>query len=136
MSVHQTREYFKEKYGYIVDNPNVGPELKKCYWEYGNSRQFLDLVEDLTGKPLSGDAWVESLRENVDDLVEKEKLEYQNMMEKCSNDEEKDDEVLDLNMTVKFVDGDTLIADSATEGGLLQACRAFEKFVSDRLSSK
>ena len=136
MSVHQTRGYFKEKYGYIVDNPNVGPELKKFYWEYGNSRQFLDLVKDLTGKPLSGDAWVESLRENVDDLVKKEKIEYQNMMEKCSNEEEKDEEELDLNMTVKFVDGDTLIADSAAEGSLLQACRAFEKFVSHRLSSK
>ncbi len=29
MSVHQTRAYFKGKYGYITDNPAVGEELQK-----------------------------------------------------------------------------------------------------------
>ena len=63
MSVHQTREYFKNKYGYIVDNPNVGPDITSAYWVHGNSRPFLDLVKDLTGKELSGDAWIDALKD-------------------------------------------------------------------------
>jgi|LauGreDrversion2_3_1035106.scaffolds.fasta_scaffold1238396_1 hypothetical protein len=35
MAVHQTREYFLEKEGYIVDNPMVGATLAKAYWEPG-----------------------------------------------------------------------------------------------------
>jgi len=30
------------------------------YWQPGNGEAFLDLVEKLTGKPLTGDAWVDS----------------------------------------------------------------------------
>ncbi|MFI5265049.1 MAG: M3 family metallopeptidase, partial [Candidatus Kapaibacterium sp.] len=32
MAVQQTRKFFLEKYGYIADNPNIGPELENGYW--------------------------------------------------------------------------------------------------------
>merc|ERR550514_439996 len=54
MSVHQTRAHFLETEGYIVDNPKVGPTLTQAYWQPGNSASFLDLVQGLTGKPLTG----------------------------------------------------------------------------------
>ena len=56
--MHQTRAHFFKKYGYIVDNPNVGRDLTEMYWRPGNGASFLDLVEGLTGSPLTGDAWV------------------------------------------------------------------------------
>eukprot|EP00978_Attheya_sp_CCMP212_P016068 scaffold41822_cov58-Attheya_sp.AAC.1 len=139
MSVHQTRAYFKAKYGYIVDNPNVGPTLKEAYWKCGNSRPFLEIVHELTGKKLGGDAWVLELKEPVDEKIVNERLEYDaaimdmETMKKSS----KEHESVDLDMTVRFVDGDTLIADSSShENGLLGACREFEMFVSSRMAQK
>lgn len=131
MSVHQTRKYFKDKYGYIVDNPNVGPTLTKAYWEAGNSRPFLDLVKDLTGTELSGDSWTDALKEDIEEKIKREKLEYD---AKLAEDGEECDDI-DLDMTVRFVDGDTLISDSsALEGGLLGACKEFEEFVASRIA--
>jgi hypothetical protein len=42
----------------IVDNPKVGADLASVYWQPGNSKAFLDLVRELTGKELTGTAWV------------------------------------------------------------------------------
>ena len=130
MSVYQTRAFFKSKYGYIVDNPEVGPTLSKAYWECGNSRPFLEIVKELTGKDLAGDSWTDALKEPIEDKIAREKKEYEAAIgeESCENDD------IDLNMTVRFVDGDTLIADSSTLG-LLGACQEFEKFVAARVAA-
>jgi hypothetical protein len=77
MSVHQTRAYFKDKYGNVVDNPEVCPAITKVYWDEGNSRPFLELVKGLTGKDLSGEDWVAALNESLDDKVACEKKEYE-----------------------------------------------------------
>jgi len=140
MSVHQTRAYFKKKYGYIVDNPNVGPTLTKSYWECGNSRLFLDLVRELTGKDLSGEDWTDSLKETTEDRITREKKEYDEVILQKATDaqqgEQKEHQDIDLKMTVRFVDGDVLIADSTkSDGGLLGACKEFEDFVASRISS-
>lgn len=144
MSVHQTRRFFKERDGYIVDNPKVGPTLTKNYWQCGNSRAFLDIVRDLTGTVLSGEAWVDALQESVEDKIERERKEYGEALDRtiASSRKRKFDDTsssetatLDstLNMTIKFVDGDTLIADSSKlKGGILEACAAFENFVASR----
>jgi hypothetical protein len=141
MSVHQTREYFKNKYGYIVDNPNVGPTLKSAYWECGNSKPFLEIVKDLTGKDLTGDAWVDALKEDLEEHIVQEKKEYQEMIDKCnaaaaetSEGKKDNDETLDLQMTVRFVDGDEVISDSSVSG-LLGSCREFEAFVAARVEA-
>ncbi|CAB9519860.1 Peptidase family M3 [Seminavis robusta] len=128
MSVYQTREFFLEKYGYIVDNPEVGPTLRKAYWECGNSKPFLTIVKDLTGKELVGTAWVNHLKENVDDKVKRAKKEFEEATPVAETS-------VDLNMTVRFVDGDELIADSSSEGGILEACKKFEQFVAKRVAA-
>ena len=48
MSVHQTRAHFMQKYGNIVDNPQIGKDLTEVYWLPGNGEGFLALVEKLT----------------------------------------------------------------------------------------
>lgn len=132
MSVHQTRNFFLRKYGYIVDNPEVGPSLTRGYWVWGNSRPFLELVKELTGSELSGDAWVDELTESVENVLKREEKDYKEAIEKAAKTGDKKSDI-DLNMTVRFVDGDTLIADSSKiEGGLLGACKQFEDFVSAR----
>ena len=135
MSVHQTRAYFLEKYGYIVDNPNVGPDLTKAYWECGNSRPFLEIVKELTGKNLSGDDWVDTLKEDVDAKVVREKKEYEESLKRAT-ESSMNETSIDLKMTVKFVDGDEVIADSSTcKGGILEACKQFEDFVAARVAA-
>ena len=143
MCVHQTRQFFKERDGYIVDNPDVGPTLTKAYWECGNSRAFLDIVRDLTGKDLSGSAWVEALQETAENKVLREKQEYDEALAKMTSPTRKrklEDAAAEaavlsldktLDVTIKFFDGDTLIADSSKlPGGILEACSVFENFVS------
>jgi hypothetical protein len=134
MSVHQTRAFFMERDGFIVDNPNVGPTLAKSYWEFGNSRPFLDLVKEFTGKELSGDAWVAELSQSVDELLASERKDYEKSIAETSN--ESSCENIDLNMVVRFVDGDKLISDSSkSKGGIMGACREFESFVQERVNN-
>ena len=37
MAVYQTRDFFLSRDGFLVDNPNIGPELSSSYWAPGNS---------------------------------------------------------------------------------------------------
>jgi hypothetical protein len=134
MNVHQVRAFFKERDGYIVDNPKVGPTLIKGYWEHGNSKPFLDLVKDVTGKELTGDAWVDELKTSVEECIASEKKEYEQSLAEVSKDSTTCDN-LDLKMRVRFVDGDVLISDS-DKSGLLGACKEFESFVAARVAAK
>lgn len=42
---------------------------QQTYWLPGNSEGFLDLVQKLTGKPLSADAWVNKLQRPLAEVV-------------------------------------------------------------------
>jgi oligoendopeptidase F len=137
MAVHQTREHFLDKEGYIVDNPLVGPTLEKAYWQPGNSAAFLDLVHQLTGKPLSGDPWVKELSVGVEELKVAERKDYDAAVAKAHPAKEEGAGKVDLKMRVRFVDGDQVIADTAATGGdFIQTCSIFEKYVSERFPRK
>tara|TARA_B110000977_G_scaffold176155_1_gene231535 strand:- start:13631 stop:15409 length:1779 start_codon:yes stop_codon:yes gene_type:complete len=128
MAVHQTRDYFLNKYdGVIVDNEKIGPELLESYWKPGSGDPgFLKMVENLTGKPLSHDAWVESLGKSVHELLTEEKAEYETAV--TSGPKSKNS--IDLGMRALFVHGDVVIADSASEvNGYVGACATFKKWV-------
>jgi len=130
MSVHQTREHFLQKHGRIVDNPVVGPTLAEKYWAPGNSAMFLDLVEGLTGKPLSGDAWIKELEKTVDDALREERADYDEAVKaNCPASCE-----VDLDMRVRIIDGSEVIADSAEEGSFSATSAKFERFVRRRLA--
>jgi oligoendopeptidase F len=57
LALSQWREYFYKKYGYIVDNPNVGKEMTKV-WKLGASKTFGEFVQLSTGKKLSSEAYL------------------------------------------------------------------------------
>ena len=122
-----------ERDGYIVDNPDVGPTLAKAYWKFGNSRPFLDLVKDLTGKELSGDPWVAELSQSVEEHLASEKKDYEKSIAEAAKESNSCDNI-DLNMVIRFVDGDKLISDSSkSDGGALGACKEFESFVQEKV---
>jgi hypothetical protein len=55
----------------------VGKDLTDVYWQPGNGSMFLDLVQQLTGKPLVADAWVNRLQRDTQALLAREKEQYE-----------------------------------------------------------
>ena len=133
MAVHQTREFFTKRDGFIVDNPSVGPTLRDAYWRPGNSEPFLGLVEALTGKPLSGDPWVATLRQDVDELLAEEETAYKAAAAAKASASACDD--VELDMRIKIIDGDETIADTAADGGFLKTCAKFEGYIKERFAT-
>lgn len=133
MSVHQTREYFLRVHGSIVDNPKVGEVLTENYWRCGNAEMFFDLVERLTGKPLTGDDWIKVLEEDIEARVKEERAAY-DKSSALPNPREGGD--VDLGMCMRLVDGDVLIAESGSGKSVLQACTQFQNYLKDRASKQ
>ena len=131
MSVRQTRHHFLKDGGVIVDNPAVGKELAEKYWEAGNSAAFLDLVENMTGKPLTGDAWVADLEEPLEAHLAAERKDYDAGLKAAPSAAT----TASLNMRVTLIDGDAVIADSETDGGFGAACEKYAAFVSSRVAA-
>jgi len=127
MSVWHTRAHFLQDGKRIVDNPEVGKALTEAYWEAGNSEMFLDLVQALTTKPLSCDAWVADLEQDLEDKIVAEKADYEWAI--APRQELKS---VDLDMRMRVLDGDEILADSERDGGFLAACSAFEEKVKAR----
>lgn len=47
----------------------IGKDLTNVYWRPGNGEPFLGLVQRLTGAPLTADAWVDSMKMPVEQLI-------------------------------------------------------------------
>eukprot|EP01063_Lacrimia_lanifica_P016002 TRINITY_DN22630_c0_g1_i1.p1 TRINITY_DN22630_c0_g1~~TRINITY_DN22630_c0_g1_i1.p1 ORF type:complete len:633 (+),score=226.34 TRINITY_DN22630_c0_g1_i1:33-1931(+) len=135
MSVYQTRNHFLQKYGHIVDNEQVGKDLAEVYWRPGNSENFLALVEKMTGKPLTADAMVEDLKQDVEDRLAGEKKDYAAAVQAGPKYSDKDDVAKLLNMRMRLVHGDRVIADS-DESGFSASCEAYRKWIVDAFPAK
>jgi Zn-dependent oligopeptidase len=72
LALAQWREYFFDKYGYIVDNPHIGKEMKKV-WSYGSAKTFPDLVKIATGKKLSPLPYIRSIIQPTPILLKRAK---------------------------------------------------------------
>lgn len=107
LGVYQWREYFSKKYGYIVDNPNVGKEMKKM-WAYGASKTFAELIVLATGKELSADAWLRDVNRSVEKTLEA-KTEMIRKLEKIP----KHQGLIKLDGKIKMVSGKKVIATNA-----------------------
>ncbi|MDB5254015.1 MAG: hypothetical protein JWL80_81 [Parcubacteria group bacterium] len=60
LALAQWREYFFKKYGYIVNNPNVGKEMAEV-WKLSASKTFKEFILQATGKPLSSESIVRDM---------------------------------------------------------------------------
>jgi hypothetical protein len=121
MAVHQTRAHFMKAYGGIVDDPRIGADLTRAYWQPGNGASFLALVEGLTGAPLSGDAWVAELQVPLEELVASEKKEYAAAV--AAGPALPPGGGADIGMRCVLVHGAEVIADSGAPGGADAAAR-------------
>jgi hypothetical protein len=114
------------RYGFVVDNTDVGKDLAEVYWKPGNRAQFLDLVQTLTGAPLTASAWVEQLNTPSEEVVRTERVAYNQALQ--AGPAIRSGSEVDLDMRVLLVHGDEVIADSQTSG-LHQACEEYKKWL-------
>ena len=68
LAFHQWRKYFYGKYGYIVDNPEVGREMIRV-WELGSAKLFPEFIELATGNKLSPAAFLEDVTMDIETFL-------------------------------------------------------------------
>ncbi|MCC7004464.1 hypothetical protein IT397_00895 [Candidatus Nomurabacteria bacterium] len=106
LSLSQWREYFYKKYGYIVDNPNIGKEMLKV-WKLASTKTFPDFVKMATGKSLTADAFIKSAMMSKEDKL---KLAKQRI-EKLSKVKRKN--TYDIGAKIELVHGKKKISDNS-----------------------
>ncbi len=121
MAVYQTRAYFLEKFGYLTDNPEIGPLLAKHYWHAGNHLSHNETIFSLTGEALTPStlqtcvtyppeqAW-EVQQKKIDSLATRKRAP-----------------VASLDATIKVVDGSKELASNAISDE--QMCDDFERYI-------
>jgi len=121
MAVYQTRAYFVGKYGYLTDNPEIGPALAEHYWYPGNSISHDDSIHSLTGEGFNAKYLADECNLSVDELWQREQLSIESAKNRTASD------VQPLNASIKIVDGDKLLA--SNEISNKQMCSDFSQYV-------
>ena len=104
LALHQWREYFYKKYGFIVDNKEVGREMK-AVWKYGSAKSFPDCVKLATGKKLSPDAFLKTVTASASTVIKQTKAR----IKKLESVKPYTKPVM-LNANIKMVHGKDVIA--------------------------
>ena len=107
LGVQQWRDYFFKKYGYIVDNPNVGKEMQKV-WKYASLYTAGKFVKMATGKKLSADAYIKNVTRSYDEIIRDAKKRIERL-EKVPQKPGK----VELNGRITMVHGKQKIADNS-----------------------
>lgn len=94
-----------------MDNPNIGRELAETYWRPGNSRTFLDLVEQLTGEAFSAKATVRLVNTPLEEVFQQAEA-----ARAAESSLAHYNGPVNLNAGIRIVHGDEVIA--ATNDGL------------------
>jgi oligoendopeptidase F len=105
IAVAQARSYFLARDGHLVDNPRIGPELAKVWWQPGNSIAFADFVRNLTGQALSAAPLAASLTQTA----EQRKAEAHASVEKLAHIPRASERV-DLDAHIQVVHGSQSVA--------------------------
>jgi oligoendopeptidase F len=121
MAVYQTRAYFTEKYGYLTDNPEIGPLMAEHYWFGGNGTSHNDTIVSLTGEGFNAKYLADMCNLSVEQAWDEEvkKIEGLATLQRA--------EIASLNATIKVVDGDKELATNSDSDS--DMCDNFERFI-------
>jgi Zn-dependent oligopeptidase len=106
LALTQWRAYFYKKYGYIVDNPNVGKEMAKV-WAFGSKYTFNQFVVFATGKKLSAQPFLDEVTASVAQTLQQAKAKIKRL-----NRVKKYTKPVRLNASIRMVDGKKEIANN------------------------
>ena len=128
LALSQWREYFYKKYGYIVDNPNIGKEMSEV-WKYGGSKSFPEFVKIATGKKISANAFINSVKMPLNKKINLAKERIAKLTKKSKYVKEPE-----LNVVIKITNGKKLITDN--KKGINSMSKKYEKWLKTQYSSK
>ena len=111
MGVAQTRRFFQQRDGHLVDNPRIGPALRESYWKPGNSRRAGDMIRDLTGEPLSAAALAASCTRSVEQALEEGRAAVKRLAEIPAASGEPE-----LAAEIRIVHGDEVVSELGPDG--------------------
>ena len=131
MAVYQTRAYFQKQFGYLTDNPAIGPLLAQHYWAPGNSVSHDATLRSLTGEGFSARYLADACNQSVDEAWQ----EAQQLIATAARRDyaAADADANALDARIRIVHGAEIIADNSTSDAAM--CRQFEDWV-DRHYSK
>lgn len=121
MAVYQTRAYFIREYGYLTDNPKIGPLLAEHYWRKGNSVNHNQTIVSLTGEGFNARYLADECNLSAEDLwtIQKEKIQASAARSRA--------DVAGLNATIQIVDGANQLASNLVSDTAM--CEAFEAHI-------
>jgi hypothetical protein len=130
MAVHATRRFFRGRDGFLTDNPRIGPDLARSYWQPGNAQTFDQTLTALIGSPLSADALVDACNRTPAAAFAEALSDVER-----ARDVAPFDAPVALDATVRVVHGTDEVA-TTEDGGFEGACLAFERWVDERSAAK
>jgi hypothetical protein len=121
MAVYQTRAYFTEKFGYLTDNPEIGPLLAQHYWNPGNSVSHDDTIRALTGEGFNAKYLADVCNQTVEQAWDSEKQKIAALSTRTQA------APASLNASIEVVDGAKQLAINTESDSAM--CDAFEQFI-------
>ena len=130
MAVYQTRAWFVKKFGFIADNPAVGPLLAEKYWAPGNSMTHDETLRALTGEGFSA----RYLAEDCNRSVEEAWAEAEASIKAAAKRSYPTDYPKELRATIRIVDGTEVLADNSVSEKKM--CEDFARVVKERYPAR
>ncbi len=125
MAVYQTRAYFEREYGYLTDNPAIGPALAKHYWSPGNSISHDDTLKSLTGESFNAKYLADSCNQTVEQVWH----DAQNKMSAAVTRAYPLPGASSLDAHIRIVHGAELIAENRESDEAM--CEQFERWIKE-----
>jgi hypothetical protein len=130
MAVQQTRAFFLERDGHLVDNPKIGPELQRAYWAPGNSKLFQDYLRELTGEGLEARYLAQEASRSVEEALE----DARGMIARLAQVPSFEGEV-ELNGSIDVIHGDELVC--STDKQPFDGCAAtFARWIEEQTAQR
>ncbi|ACT07333.1 peptidase M3A and M3B thimet/oligopeptidase F [Dickeya chrysanthemi Ech1591] len=124
MAVEQTRHFFLQRDGYLTDNPAIGPDLTRHYWQPGNSLSHDETLRSLTGEGFNPDYLAHECNLTVDEAWQQAQAAIAAAMARPQPAAD-----FSLNAHIQVVDGGTVLADN--QNGDDAMCQAFARAIED-----
>ncbi|KGY09882.1 M3 family metallopeptidase [Vibrio sinaloensis] len=123
MAVYQTRAYFLDKFGYLTDNPEIGPLLAQHYWHSGNQLSHNETIVSLTGEGFNAKYLADACNLSSEEAwaAQQEKIAGLATRQQA--------EVASLNATIKVVDGSKELASNLESDAAM--CDQFEAYIKE-----
>lgn len=125
MAVYQTRAWFQKKFGYLTDNPAIGPLLAQHYWAPGNGVSHDATLRSLTGEGFSARYLADACNQSVDEAWQ----EAQQLIAAAARRQYPAGDAVPnaLDARIRIVHGAETIADNSLSDA--DMCRQFEDWV-------